>query len=91
MTWDGLVHADLSPYNTLVWDGQLVIIDVPQMVDLDDNPNAHDFLHRDARNLLGWFAKRGVAVDPEEVFRDLVMLAFDPARERGDKFVATAD
>jgi RIO kinase 1 len=91
MTWDGVVHADLSPYNTLVWNDELVIIDVPQAIDLDDNPNAHDFLHRDVANLIGWFAKRGVDVNVEDVFRDLIALAFDPTRERGNKRVATAD
>jgi RIO kinase 1 len=91
MTWDGLVHADLSPYNVLVWNDELVIIDVPQAIDLDDNPNAYDFLQRDVTNLLGWFAKRGVDVDPQAVFNDLLDVAFDPSRERGDKRVATAD
>jgi RIO kinase 1 len=91
MTWDGLVHADLSPYNVLVWDGALVIIDLPQAIDLDDNPNAYDFLQRDVANLIGWFAKRGVSVDPSSVFNELLDLAFDPARERGDKRVTTAD
>jgi RIO kinase 1 len=91
MTWDGLVHADLSPYNVLAWEGELVIIDLPQAVDLDDNPNAYDFLQRDVANLLGWFAKRGVDVDPQSVFADLLDLAFDPTRERGDRRVITAD
>ncbi len=91
MTWDGIVHADLSPYNVLAWEGRLVIIDLPQAIDLDDNPNASDFLQRDVANLIGWFAKRGVAVSPESVFADLLDLAFDPGRERGDKRVATAD
>lgn len=91
MTWDGLVHADLSPYNVLVWHGELVIIDLPQAVDLDDNPNAYDFLQRDVTNLIGWFAKRGVDVDPSVVFTDLLDLAFDPMRERGDKRVELAD
>jgi len=91
MTWDGIVHADLSPYNVLVWSDELVIIDLPQAIDLDDNPNAYDFLQRDCANLLGWFAKRGVDVDPNAVFTDLLDLAFDPGRERGDKRVATAD
>ena len=91
MTWDGLVHADLSPYNVLVWDGALVIIDLPQAIDLDDNPNAYDFLQRDVANLIGWFAKRGVPVDPSTVFNELLDLAFDPSRERGDKRVTTAD
>jgi RIO kinase 1 len=91
MTWDGLVHADLSPYNVLVWKGELVVIDLPQAVDLDDSPNAYDFLQRDVANLLGWFAKRGVDIDPDAIFNDLLDLAFDPGRERGDKRVATAD
>ena len=91
MTWDGLVHADLSPYNVLVWDGQLAIIDLPQAVDLDDNPNAYDFLQRDVTNLIGWFAKRGVDVDPSAIFTDLLDLAFDPMRERGDRRVELAD
>jgi RIO kinase 1 len=91
MTWDGLVHADLSPYNVLVWNGELVIIDLPQAIDLDDNPNAYDFLQRDVTNVIGWFAKRGVDIDPSIVFTDLLDVAFDPARERGDKRVATAD
>jgi RIO kinase 1 len=91
MTWDGLVHADLSPYNVLVWDDRLVIIDLPQAVDLDDNPNAYDFLQRDVTNLIGWFAKRGVDVDPNRVFTELLDVAFDPARERGDRRVTLAD
>src|SRR5205823_14778416 len=91
MTADGLVHADLSPYNVLVWDGRLVIIDVPQAVDLDDNPNAYNFLQRDVSNLLGWFVTRGAPVRPDAVFTELLDIAFDPGRERGDKRVATAD
>ena len=34
----GLVHGDLSPYNTLAAGDRLVIIDLPQMVDLVGNP-----------------------------------------------------
>jgi len=32
-----------------------------------------------------------VGVEPDDVFKDLLELAFDPLRERGDKRVATAD
>ncbi len=50
-----LVHGDLSPFNVLVrgMDGaepELVIIDVPQVLDLVSNPNGVDFLQRDCRN-----------------------------------------
>ena len=31
-----------------------------------------DFLHRDVVNVCGWFERRGVAVDAEEVFADVL-------------------
>jgi RIO kinase 1 len=34
----GLAHGDLSPYNILVQDGRLVLIDLPQVVDVVANP-----------------------------------------------------
>src|SRR5262249_60195966 len=34
----GLAHGDLSAYNLLVHDGRLVIIDLPQVVDVVTNP-----------------------------------------------------
>ena len=33
LTAAGLVHADLSAYNLLWWEGQLVVIDLPQAVE----------------------------------------------------------
>jgi RIO kinase 1 len=79
MTLAGVVHADLSPYNLLVWGDRLVAIDFPQAVDLTDNerseaynPATMDFLYRDVTNVLGWFARKGAACDPEAVFGDLV-------------------
>lgn len=68
----GLVHADLSPYNLLVWEDRIYVIDLPQAVKPFQNPNAFDFLHRDVTNVIGWFAKKGVATDPEEVFADVL-------------------
>jgi RIO kinase 1 len=56
---NGLAHGDLSPYNLLVADGRLVMIDLPQVVDVVANPNGRDFLARDARNVATWFAKAG--------------------------------
>ena len=55
----GLAHGDLSPYNLLVDDGRLVMIDLPQVVDVIANPNGREFLARDARNVATWFAKAG--------------------------------
>lgn len=59
----GLAHGDLSPYNVLVdpRDGaqDLVVIDVPQVVDLVANPAGTGFLERDCRNLCTWLRSQG--------------------------------
>jgi RIO kinase 1 len=72
----GLVHGDLSPYNTLAAGERLVIIDLPQMVDLVGNPLGMDFLLRDCANMCGWFRSRGLEVDEQELFGDLMAHAF---------------
>ncbi|WP_189054268.1 serine protein kinase RIO [Longimycelium tulufanense] len=56
----GYAHGDLSPYNVLVHDGQLVLIDLPQVVDVVANPRGPEFLARDVANLCRWFAGHGV-------------------------------
>jgi RIO kinase 1 len=63
---DGLAHGDLSAYNLLVHDGRLVMIDLPQVVDVIANPRGAFFLTRDAENIGRWFTARGLTgVDPE--------------------------
>ena len=62
----GYAHGDLSPYNLLVHQGRLVVIDLPQVVDVIAHPAGRDFLARDARNVATWFAARGLpAADPD--------------------------
>jgi RIO kinase 1 len=56
----GLAHGDLSPYNLLVHRGRLVVIDLPQVVDVVANPQGPEFLERDATVVATWFAARGV-------------------------------
>jgi RIO kinase 1 len=63
---DGLAHGDLSAYNLLVHDGRLVMIDLPQVVDVIANPRGGWYLTRDAENIGRWFTARGLAgVNPE--------------------------
>ncbi|MEV1286284.1 RIO1 family regulatory kinase/ATPase [Micromonospora sp. NPDC049679] len=59
----GLAHGDLSPYNLLVHQGQLVLIDLPQVVDVVANPQGRDFLARDVRVVSTWFAARGLPAE----------------------------
>jgi RIO kinase 1 len=76
MAQAGVVHGDLSPYNTLAAGERLVIIDLPQMVDLVGNPRGMDFLLRDCTNMCQWFRARGLEVDDQELFGDLMAHAF---------------
>jgi RIO kinase 1 len=73
---NGQAHGDLSPYNLLVDQGRLVLIDLPQVVDVVSNPNGMDYLRRDCRNICTWFTGRGYPCDPEELFAELVGEAF---------------
>ncbi|WP_245958748.1 serine protein kinase RIO [Microbacterium bovistercoris] len=72
----GLVHGDLSAYNLLVHDGRVVVIDLPQIVDLAANPQGWDLLHRDCVNVCDWFARRGVEADPDELIAELIAESF---------------
>jgi RIO kinase 1 len=51
------VHGDLSPYNVLWHGGEAWIIDVPQMVDPRENPNARTMLERDLENIWRYCSK----------------------------------
>ncbi|MFD6449103.1 serine protein kinase RIO [Promicromonospora sp. NPDC060204] len=72
----GFAHGDLSPYNILAHGERLVIIDLPQVVDLAANPFSSDVLLRDCRTVSDWFIARGLDVDPDALFADLLAQAF---------------
>jgi RIO kinase 1 len=72
----GFAHGDLSPYNLLVHEGRVVIIDLPQIVDTVANPQGLELLHRDCVNVCDWFARRRVICDPEELFAELLAQSF---------------
>jgi RIO kinase 1 len=76
MAQEGVVHGDLSAYNILAAGERLVIIDMPQIVDLVGNPQGMDFLLRDCANVCGWFKQRGLDVDEHELYADLLSTAF---------------
>jgi RIO kinase 1 len=71
----GWAHGDLSAYNILVEGERLVIIDWPQIVDIIGNPQGFEFLHRDCVTVCRWFVGRGLEVDAETLFADLVAAA----------------
>ena len=72
----GLAHGDLSPYNLLVHEGRVVVIDLPQIVDTAANPQGLDLLHRDCVNVCDWFVRQRLDVDADALFGDLLAEAF---------------
>ena len=68
----GLTHGDFSPYNLLVQGDRVVVIDLPQVIDIVSNPVGLDFLHRDCVNVCDWFVRRGLDCDAEALFGELV-------------------
>jgi serine/threonine-protein kinase RIO1 len=66
-----LVHGDLSAYNILYWEGEMTIIDLPQVVSLRANPKARIILQRDIQRTCQYFALQGVACDPAAVMDEV--------------------
>jgi RIO kinase 1 len=65
------VHADLSAYNILYWEGQFKLIDFPQAVDPRRNPEAVTFFGRDVERLCQYFARYHLTQDPHALASDL--------------------
>jgi len=66
----GVVHGDLSAYNVLYWEGEIRIIDFPQMVDPHANPDARAIFNRDVERLCQYFARYGVQANAVAIARD---------------------
>jgi RIO kinase 1 len=94
MLYRDVIHGDLSPYNVLVWNGRITVIDLPQAVDPKKNRHAESLLARDVQRICDHFARLGVVRDARSTsaqlwtawtFADLVpeelrgLLEIDPA------------
>jgi RIO kinase 1 len=64
----GLVHGDLSEYNVLVHEGDLVVIDMGQTVRVE-HPHADDMLENDCGNVARFFSSLGVETSRDEVLK----------------------
>lgn len=62
----GLVHGDLSEYNIVFHEGQLVVIDLGQAVTVH-HPNHEAFLERDCQNVASFFQRQGVDTDAAQL------------------------
>ena len=71
MLANGLAHGDLSAYNILYWDDKPVLIDFPQVVDCDSNPDAFTIFERDMQRVCDYFAQQGVPCEAALITNDL--------------------
>ena len=71
-----VVHADLSPYNVLYWDGDPYVIDLPQAVDALRHPQAFELFVRDIERMASYFNRQGVEVDAGGLAADLWQAAY---------------
>ena len=71
MLQNNLIHGDLSAYNILYWEGQITVIDFPQVTNSHANDNAHFILKRDINRVCDYFAKQGVDCDANTLMDDL--------------------
>jgi len=67
MLQHGIIHGDLSAYNILYWDGKIVLIDFPQVVNIQNNRHARKILARDIERVCEYFQNLGLQVDEKEV------------------------
>jgi RIO kinase 1 len=72
----GLAHGDLSAFNVLATEDRVVLIDLPQAVDIVGNPQGMDYLARDCRNVANWFRARGLDVDGDALLAELMAYAW---------------
>jgi RIO kinase 1 len=67
----GCVHADLSAFNILYWQGDIRIIDLPQAVDPYKNPNAFKLFERDVTRVCQYFERYDIGINAVRLTRDL--------------------
>lgn len=65
-----LVHSDVSEYNILNKNGELVLIDCAQAV-LNSHPNAKSFFERDVANISHYLVKNGIKITENELIEEI--------------------
>jgi RIO kinase 1 len=65
------IHGDLSAYNVLYWEGDITLIDFPQVVNPDSNPAAWNIFLRDVTRICQYFASQGMKRDGRKLAADL--------------------
>jgi len=64
MLANGIVHGDLSAYNVLYWEGQITLIDFPQVISPSSHRSAYPIFCRDITRVCEYFARQDLRSDP---------------------------
>jgi RIO kinase 1 len=65
------IHGDLSAYNVLYWEGDITLIDFPQVVPPEVNPAAWTIFLRDVTRICQYFHSQGIPSNPRKLATDL--------------------
>ncbi|WP_058367389.1 serine/threonine-protein kinase Rio1 [Haloparvum sedimenti] len=79
----GLIHGDLSEYNMIIHDGELVIIDLGQAATVH-HPNAAEYLDRDCENVAAFFRRQGLNVTAADLREYVTAVEPAPAADASD-------
>ncbi len=71
MLQKGLVHGDLSAFNILYWQGEIKLIDFPQVIESQKNRNAQKVLNRDVERICQYFGRYGIRADAHRLAREM--------------------
>ena len=71
MLHKGFVHGDLSAYNILYWQGEIKLIDFPQVIDTQSNRSAQAVLNRDVMRVCQYFGRYGIRANPLQLAREM--------------------
>ena len=71
MLQKGFVHGDLSAYNILYWQGEIKLIDFPQVIDSQSNRSAQAVLNRDVMRVCQYFGRYGIRANPRQLAREM--------------------
>jgi len=65
------IHGDLSAYNILYWDGDITLIDFPQVVSPRVNRHAFRIFERDVKRVCDYFTQQGIKTNPKGLAHEL--------------------
>ncbi len=71
MLSNNCIHGDLSAYNILYWNGDITLIDFPQIVLPKENPTSWKIFLRDVTRICDYFSSQGVRCDPYKIAGDI--------------------